>query len=95
MFRRATTGLAGLPTASRSSTVGVDNFVDNLVPPASAFSVGAPGKRIAELLGRKMLMFINDLDHQLAALRAFSALQASNGAAVELWHRASHGFADE
>ncbi|MEO8525131.1 MAG: hypothetical protein ABI460_10460 [Caldimonas sp.] len=40
-------------------------------------------------------MFINDLDHQLAALRAFSALQASNGAAVELWHRASHGFADE
>jgi hypothetical protein len=42
-----------------------------------------------------MSMFINDLHHRLAALRAISLRQPNNGAAVELWHRASRGFADE
>jgi hypothetical protein len=50
---------------------------------------------IAELLGRKKMMIINDLHHRPAALRAISPRQANNGAAVELWCRAGYGFADE
>lgn len=50
---------------------------------------------IAELLSIKKLMIIKDLHHRRAALQGISPRQANNGAAVELWHRASRGFADE
>ena len=76
-------------TTSHASIPQVDNFVDKSPREASRTVKSDPPRSAAQKKGSKILLNINDLQHNVAAARATSVRSASTGAAVERSLRAS------
>jgi len=72
----------------------VDNFVDNLDLAASTAVRNAAFASIAQKSGTENTLYINSLQHIVAARRVTTVRNASIGAAVELSPRASRRSVD-